>query len=114
MRIDGFISSTSLDRTPRPGSAVTPYRESQREVEERNAQPATPASTQGFEQAPQIRRVQAGNASSDSLPARAQDVLDQQRPLNARASQALSAYGTTASFTNERDAADVLGLDLYA
>lgn len=114
MRIDGFTSSYSLDRTPRPGSAVTPYRESQREVEERREQPANPATSQGFEQAPQIRRVTSSNASSDSLPARTQDVLDQQRPLNAKANQALAAYGSTASFTNDRDAAEVLGLDLYA
>ena len=30
MRLDGFSSSYSLDRTSRPGSAVTPYREAQR------------------------------------------------------------------------------------
>lgn len=114
MRIDGFTSSYSLERTPRPGSAVTPYRESQREVEERNQQPALPASTQGFEQAPQLRRVQPNNASSENLPARAQDVLTQERPLNAKANQALAAYGSTANFTSERDAAEVLGLDLYA
>jgi hypothetical protein len=114
MRIDGFTSSYSLDRTPRPGSAVTPYRESQREVEVRRELPASPASSQGFEQTPQLRRVQSSSASSDSLPARSQDVLSQQRPPNAKASQALAAYGSTASFTSERDAAEVLGLDLYA
>ncbi|UUY06480.1 hypothetical protein LRS11_11440 [Pseudomonas sp. J452] len=114
MRIDGFTSSYSLDRTPRPGSAVTPLRESQREVEERREQPVSPVSSQGFEQTPQPRRVQPGTASSDSLPARSQDVLSQQRPLNAKANQALAAYGSTASFTSESDATEVLGLDLYA
>jgi len=114
MRIDGFTSSYSLDRTPRPGSAVTPLRESQREVEARRELPASPASSQGFEQIAQPRRVQPGSSSSDSLPARSQDVLSQQRPLHAKANQALAAYGSTASFTSESDAAEVLGLDLYA
>ena len=116
MRVDGFLPSYSLDRTSRPGSAVTPYRETQREVEQRREQPAAPSSTQGYEQLAQPRRVQAGNAGSDSLPVRAQnaDNLTQQRGLSARASQALSAYGNTSSYTDERDASQILGLDLYA
>ena len=114
MRIDGLSSSYSLDRSPRPGSAVTPLRESQREVEERREQPASPSATQGYEQLAQPRRVQAGNASSDSLPARYQDGFAQQRGLSAKANQAMAAYGNTAGFTEERDASEVLGLDLYA
>ena len=114
MRIDGFSSSYPLDRSPRPGSAVTPLRESQREVEERREQPASPSATQGYEQLAQPRRVQVGNASSDSLPARYQDGFAQQRGLSAKANQALAAYGNTAGFTEERDASEVLGLDLYA
>jgi len=114
MRIDGFSSSYPLDRSPRPGSAVTPLRESQREVEERREQPASPSATQGYEQLAQPRRVQAGNTSSDSLPARYQDGFAQQRGLSAKANQALAAYGNTAGFTEERDASEVLGLDLYA
>ncbi|MBF2975124.1 hypothetical protein HKT52_36855 [Pseudomonas aeruginosa] len=36
MRIDGLSSSSlPLERSARPGSAVTPYRDVQREVEER-------------------------------------------------------------------------------
>ncbi len=116
MRIDGFTSSYSLDRTPRPGSAVTPLRESQREVGGRRGRAgvSSPVGGEGFEQTPQPRRVQPGTASSDSLPARSQDVLSQQRPLNAKANQALAAYGSTASFTSQIDATEVLGLDLYA
>jgi hypothetical protein len=114
MRLDGFSSSYSLDRTSRPGSAVTPYREAQREVEQRREQPTPPSATQGYEQVAQPRRVQAGSASSDSLPARYQDSFAQQRGLSARANQALAAYGNTASYTEERDASEVLGLDLYA
>ncbi|WP_437883226.1 hypothetical protein [Pseudomonas sp. LRF_L74] len=115
MRIDGFTSSYSLDRTPRPGSAVTPYREAQREVEQSTTQTtSTPSSTQGFEQVAQIRRVQSSNASSDNLPVSVRDSLEQQRSLSAKANQALAAYGNTASYTNELDATEVLGLDLYA
>ena len=56
----------------------------------------------------------AGNASSDSLPARYQDSFAQQRGLSAKANQALAAYGSTSAYTEERDASEVLGLDLYA
>lgn len=114
MRIDGFSSSYPLDRSARPGSSVTPLRETQREVEQRQEQPVSPSSTQGYEQLAQPRRVQAGNASSDSLPARFQESLSQQRGFSAKANQALAAYGNTAGYTEERDASEVLGLDLYA
>lgn len=114
MRIDGLSSSYPLDRSPRPGSSVTPFREAQREVEQRQEQPVSPSSTQGYEQLAQPRRVQAGNASSDSLPARLQETLSQQRGFSAKANQALAAYGNTAGYTEERDASEVLGLDLYA
>ena len=72
MRIDGYLPSYSPDRGPRSGTAVTPYREAQREVEVQREQPAAPASSQGLEQTPQIRRVQASSGNGDSLPARAQ------------------------------------------
>ena len=114
MRIDGLNSSYPLDRSPRPGSAVTPLRESQREVEDRREQPSTTSSSQGFEQIAQPRRVQAGTASTENLPARSQDVYAQPRNLSARANQALAAYGNTASYTSEQDASEILGLDLYA
>jgi hypothetical protein len=113
MRIDGFTSSFVPDRSARPGAAVTPFRETQREVEERREQPASPASSQGFEQVAQPRKVEAGNASSDSLPARYQEQL-YQAPLNNRAAQALASYSSTASFVSDGDAQQVLGLDLYA
>lgn len=122
MRIDGFTSSYSPERSARPGSAVTPFREAQREIEARREQPATPAGTQGFEAVAQTRKVEAGNASSDSntsntssenLPARLQDQF-YQPPLNNRAAQALASYSLTASFVSETDTQQVLGLDLYA
>ena len=115
MRIDGFTSSYTLDRTPRPGSAVTPFREVQREEETRRDVPATPSTTQGLESTPQQRRVQASNASSDSLPARyQQDPVVQRNGVSSRAQQALASYATTASYSNERDSTEILGLDTYA
>ncbi|AMR66153.1 MULTISPECIES: hypothetical protein [Pseudomonadaceae] len=114
MRIDGLSSSYSLDRSPRPGSASTPLREAQREVEQQRQAPISPSATQGYEQLALPRRVEAGNASSDSLPARYQDSFAQQRGLSAKANQALAAYGSTSAYTEERDASEVLGLDLYA
>lgn len=114
MRIDGFTSSYPLDRTPRPGSAVTPFREIQRDEEARREVPATPSTSQGIESTPQQRRVQASNASSDSLPARSQDVLVQRNGVSSRAQQALDSYATTASYSNERDSTEILGLDTYA
>lgn len=113
MRIDGPTSFSSLDRGPRTGATVTPLREVQREQEQRREQPALPASSQGFEAVAQVRRVQASNASSDSLPARLQD-QPAQRGLTNRASQALASYGSTASFAAQPDGQEVLGLDLYA
>src|SRR5262245_54487183 len=97
MRIDGFTSSYPLERSPRQGSAITPLREVQREDELRREPPAKPASTQGYEQTAQVRRVQAGNAPGDSLPVRPQDLM-QQRAISNRAAQAIASYSNTARF----------------
>jgi hypothetical protein len=113
MRIDGFTASYSPDRSSRPGAAVTPFRDAQREIEASREQPATPASSQGLEIVAQARKVEASNASIDNLPARLQDPLYQPQ-LNNRAAQALAAYSTTAGFASEMDAQQVMGLDLYA
>ncbi len=112
MRIDSPISFSSVDRSARPGAAVTPLRDIQREQEQRRDLPTTPASSQGLESIAQQRRVQASNASSDSQPTRQELVA--QRGLSNKASQALASYGSTASFTVEGGAAEVLGLDIYA
>lgn len=115
MRIDGFTSSISLDRSPRQGSATNAFREVQREVEARRDTPSSPGNTQGFEQVAQPRKVEAGNASSNSLPARPQDLQQPvARNLSNRAYQAIASYSSTASFASEADAPEVLGLDLYA
>lgn len=113
MRIDSPTSFSSLDRGARAGAAVTPLRDIQRDIEQRREQPALSASSQGLETAPQVRRVQASNASSDSLPARQQEQLSP-RGLSNRANQALASYGSTAGFGGQPDAQEVLGLDLYA
>jgi hypothetical protein len=114
MRIDGYLPSYSPDRGPRSGTAVTPYREAQREIEVRREQPAAPASSQGLEQTPQIRRVQAGSSNPDSQPTRSQNLGYQQPMLSNRAALALASYSTTAAYANDYDAQQVLGLDLYA
>ncbi|MGP0174832.1 hypothetical protein ACSVIJ_23535 [Pseudomonas sp. NCHU5208] len=114
MRIDGYLPSYSPDRGPRSGTAVTPYREAQREIEVQREQPAAPSSSQGLEQQPQIRRVQASSANSDSLPSREQSATYAQPRLSDRVAQALASYSTTATYANESDAQEVLGLDLYA
>lgn len=112
MRIDSPLSFSSVDRSSRPGTAVTPLREIQREQEQRRELPTTPASSQGLETIAQPRRVQPGNASSDSQATRQELVIP--RGLSNKANQALASYGSTASFTVEGGAAEVLGLDLYA
>jgi hypothetical protein len=113
MRIDSLTSFSSLDRGARVGAAVTPLRDVPRDIELRREQPASPASGQGFDVAQQVRRVQASYASSDSLPASLQE-QPSQRGLTNHASQALASYGSTASFSVQADAQEVLGLDLYA
>lgn len=114
MRIDGLSSSSlPLERSARPGSAVTPYRDVQREVEARREQPAPVSGSQGFEQ-PQARKVQASSAGGDSLPVSARDLLAFQRPVSSHAAMALASYNSTASLNIDAGAEDVLGLDLYA
>lgn len=113
MRIDGNIAPYSPDRGPRSGTAVTPYREANREAEVKREQPAPTAGTQGFEQTPQIRRVQQSNASTDSFPVRTLDST-YQPAMSSRAAQAIASYSSTAAFVRDVDAQQVLGLDLYA
>lgn len=112
MRVEGF-SSAPLNRIAPAGGAVTPNREVRRDDERRGEQPASTSASQGFDQQPLPRRVQASSAGSENLPARAQD-LYQSRPVSARAAQALASYGSTASLPVDPDAAQILGLDLYA
>ncbi|CDF82534.1 hypothetical protein ACA097_06705 [Pseudomonas sp. QL9] len=116
MRIDGLSSySVTPDSGSRPGTAVTPYRDVMREAEARREQPQPVSASQGFEQQAQARKVEAGNASSDSLPVSFGANLTYQMPLNSRAAQALASYSSTASLPlAANDGPEVLGIDLYA
>lgn len=116
MRVDGFSSAYLLDRTPRPGSAVTPWREAEREVEQRGEPTlASPALSQGLESQPQARRVEAAERSGELVAARpVQAYQEQTAAVGSQASRALMAYGATSSYTHEQGASEVLGLDLYA
>lgn len=119
MRIDGFNASPLLDRSSRPGTAVTPFREIQRAEELRREQPSPSSGSQGFERLPQARQIeQSGSgreASHNRQSERAQVLNDVYgRPLSNRVAQALASYGSTANMVSDLDAAEVLGLDLYA
>ncbi|MCY1280278.1 hypothetical protein D9M70_290610 [compost metagenome] len=103
MRIDGFSSSYSLDRSARTGTAVAPYREVQKEAEPRREAPQPTV-------APATRAASGGD---DRLPV-SLDSVTYQRPLSSHATQALASYSSTASYSTEVDALEVLGLDLYA
>ncbi len=116
MRIDGF-NTYSLDRPSRPSTAVTPFREVRREDEVREGPEGT-STSQGLEREAQMRQVAPSNAlqayGQESLPQAAYTAETYQRPLNARAAQALASYGSTEQMTRNLDAEQILGLDLYA
>lgn len=114
MRIDGFTSiSQTPERGSRTGTAVTPYRDVQSDVEARRDQPAPTSASQGLESQSQTRRVESSSASSYSVPATLRDI-EYQRPLSSRAAQALASYTSTASMVGQYEGQEVLGLDLYA
>lgn len=112
MRIDASTTSFLPDRTARPGSAVTPFREAQREIEQRREQPLPPVNTRDIEQIIQVRKGEANNRT-ENLPARLQSQLFQP-PLNNRAAQALASYNSTARIASETETQQVLGLDIFA
>lgn len=118
MRIDVNTSSYPLDRSARPGSAVTPFREVQRADELRREQAAPGSASQGFERVAQERRVEQGSLSSEAyqrLAERQQGLNDvYERPLTSKVALALASYGSTAGMTSDVDANEVLGLDLFA
>lgn len=114
MRIDGFTSfSQTPERGSRTGTAVTPYREVQRDVETRREQPAPSSASQGLDAQARTRRVESSSASSYGVPATLRDI-EYQRPLSSRAAQALASYTSTASMAGPYEGQEVLGLDLYA
>ena len=115
MRVDGLSQSAyPLDRTVRPGSAPVPYRDSQRAVERPREIDLSPSS-EHFQQ--RTGRAQQSTSESVALesfrPIRYSEALAE-RPMSSRVAQALASYTSTASFRSDPDAAEVLGLDLYA
>ncbi|MCQ4284323.1 MULTISPECIES: hypothetical protein [Stutzerimonas] len=119
MRLNGLAPSAyPIERPAHPGSAPVPYRESERAAEQARESIVTPASQADATYEHLARRNKSESTdygsviSGDFMPARFEAMME--RPLTSRATQALQSYGTTASFTADLDAHEVLGLDLYA
>jgi len=119
MRLNGLAPSVyPLDRAAQFGGAPVPHRESERTAEQAFefavVQADAASSTYEHLARPQPGQVveQASIVPGDFMPARFEAMME--RPLSSRAAQALQSYGTTASFTVDLDAHEVLGLDLYA
>lgn len=117
MRIDGYTSPYTADRSSRQGTAIAPYRDVSRGDGLRREDATSTAASQDFENIAQPRQVEPSKAAresnNDSLPiVRYTDTYE--RPVTSRTAQALASYSTTASYASELDANEVLGLDLYA
>lgn len=118
MRIDGSLASYSLDRSTRPGAAVSPLRDVQRTDEARREQPSNSSASQGFERVAQPRQVEQGYLSAQEYQRQADRPTASEDPfgraLSNKAAQALASYGSTASMGVSPNASEVLGLDLFA
>lgn len=119
MRLNGLAPSVyPLERPAQPGSAPVPYRESERAADQARQSIVTPSSETESTYEHLSRRHKSESTdygsviSGDFMPARFEAMME--RPLTSRATQALQSYGSTASFTADLDANEVLGLDLYA
>ncbi|WP_313053782.1 hypothetical protein [Pseudomonas lopnurensis] len=114
MRVEGSypIPYTS-DRSARTGRAADGYGETQRMAQAQRGVD----SHDGQDYQPQAERPQQ-RVNQSALVERyaAFRYTDPQpeRPLSSRVAQALASYTTTAGFSAELDATEVLGLDLYA
>ncbi|MCF6783481.1 hypothetical protein [Stutzerimonas stutzeri] len=118
MRLNGLAPSVyPLDRSAPRGGAPVPYRESERAAEQANEFTVGPANATSstYEHLgrpqPSDPVEQTTQVPRDFMPARFEAMME--RPLTSRAAQALQSYNTTASFTVDLDAHEVLGLDLY-
>ncbi|RMH92786.1 hypothetical protein EA797_07100 [Stutzerimonas zhaodongensis] len=119
MRLNGLAPAPfPIERPAQPGSAPVPYRESERAAEQARESIITPASQAESTYEHLSRRSKSESTdygsviSGDFMPSRFEAMME--RPLTSRATQALQSYGSTASFTADLDAHEVLGLDLYA
>ena len=119
MRLNGLAPSAyPIERPAQSGRAPVPYRESERAAEQPRESIVTPSSAAEATYEQLSRRTKSESTdyasviSGDFMPARFEAMME--RPLTSRASQALQSYGTTASFTVDLDANEVLGLDVYA
>ncbi|MCQ4260303.1 hypothetical protein [Stutzerimonas stutzeri] len=119
MRLNGLAPSAyPIERPAQPGSAPVPYRESERAAEQARESIVTPVSQpdstyEHLSRPSKSESTDYGSViSGDFMPARFEAMME--RPLTSRATQALQSYGSTASFTADVDAHEVLGLDLYA
>lgn len=116
MRIDGLSTAYLPERSKAPAAAS--FQEVQREQEVRREQPQPAATSQGIERYPLVRQVEVADKIR---PSHNEPIsLVEYKPnasyfgnLSMRAMQALAAYTSTASFTPERDAYQIVGLDLY-
>lgn len=115
MRIDGYSTSSPLDRSARQGSAA-PARDLAREVLPSPQEAVEPASNERSLQLPPVERPASGAQSRNELfPSFAREPLDLYQPaLTNRAAQALASYNTTASLPVDLEPMQILGLDLYA
>lgn len=119
MRLNGLAPSAyPIERPAQPGSAPVPYRESERAAEQARQSIVTPSgqAESTYEHLPRSDKSESADygsvISGDFMPARFEAMME--RPLTSRATQALQSYGSTASFTADLEAHEVLGLDLYA
>jgi len=119
MRLNGLAPSAyPIERPAQRGGAVVPYRESERAAEKVREMIVTPSSDADatYESLSPSKGIEstdyASVISGDFMPARFEAMMD--RSLTSRATQALQSYSTTAAFTANVDAHEVLGLDLYA
>ncbi len=119
MRLNGLAPSAyPIERVPQRDSATVPYRESEKAAEQLRESIVTPANQADatYEHLSRPTKSEstdyASVVSGDFMPARFEAMME--RPLTSRAAQALQSYGTTASFSPDVDAHEVLGLDLYA
>jgi len=119
MRLNGLAPSAyPIERAPLRENAPVPYRESEKAAGQARESIITPAGQADstyehlFQRSKSESTDYASVVSGDFMPARFEAMME--RPLTNRAAQALQSYGTTASFSADIDAHEVLGLDLYA